>query len=52
MTSNACVPLVFVMGMPRVDAGQVGTLLGIKRSVNELVGYAELSHLVASGGDV
>ena len=42
-------PLAWVMGVPWSEAGQVGTLLGIKTVVNEFVGYAELSQMMAAG---
>jgi CNT family concentrative nucleoside transporter len=42
-------PLAFVMGVPWVDAREVGNLLGVKLSVNEFVAYGLLSeHLHAA----
>lgn len=38
-------PLAWLMGVPAADAAEVGHLLGIKISVNEFVGYAELVKL-------
>ncbi len=35
-------PLAFVMGVPWVDAGAVGNLLGVKLTVNEFVSYGLL----------
>lgn len=43
-------PLAWVMGVPWAEAGQVGSLLGIKTVVNEFVGYAELQKMTAAGG--
>ncbi|HEX2223653.1 MAG TPA: NupC/NupG family nucleoside CNT transporter [Thermoanaerobaculia bacterium] len=43
-------PLAYVMGVPWSEAGQVGSLLGIKTVVNEFVGYAELQKMTAAGG--
>jgi CNT family concentrative nucleoside transporter len=43
-------PLAWVMGVPWSEAGQVGSLLGIKTVVNEFVGYAELQKMTAAGG--
>ncbi|MEM7582653.1 MAG: nucleoside transporter C-terminal domain-containing protein [Acidobacteriota bacterium] len=42
-------PLAFVMGVPWVDAGAVGNLLGIKMTVNEFVSYGVLSQYIAAG---
>lgn len=42
-------PLAYVMGVPWSEAGQVGSLLGIKTVVNEFVGYAELQKLIGAG---
>jgi CNT family concentrative nucleoside transporter len=42
-------PLAWVMGVPWSEAGQVGSLLGIKTVVNEFVGYAELQKMMAAG---
>lgn len=44
-----CKPLAWLMGVPWADAGQVGTLIGIKTAVNEFVGYVELEKMVAAG---
>jgi CNT family concentrative nucleoside transporter len=44
-----CKPLAWVMGVPWSDAGQVGTLIGIKTAVNEFVGYVEMEKMVAAG---
>jgi CNT family concentrative nucleoside transporter len=35
--------------VPWADAGQVGTLIGIKTAVNEFVGYVEMEKMVAAG---
>ena len=35
-------PLAFIMGVPWVDAGAVGNLLGVKLTVNEFVSYGLL----------
>jgi len=44
-----CMPLAWLMGVPWADAGQVGTLIGIKTAVNEFVGYVEMEKMVAAG---
>jgi CNT family concentrative nucleoside transporter len=41
-------PLAFVMGVPWADAGAVGNLLGVKRTVNEFVSYGLLSQHIAA----
>ncbi len=35
-------PLVWLMGVPWADAGQVGSLVGIKVALNEFVAYLQL----------
>jgi CNT family concentrative nucleoside transporter len=45
----ACRPLAWLMGVPWVDAGKVGTLIGIKTAINEFVGYAEMRTMIANG---
>ena len=42
-------PLAWVMGVPWVEAPQVGTLIGIKTAVNEFVGYVEMEKMVQAG---
>ncbi|MBI2342918.1 MAG: NupC/NupG family nucleoside CNT transporter [Deltaproteobacteria bacterium] len=42
-------PLAVLMGVPSADATAVGHLIGIKLSVNEFIGYAELTKLTAAG---
>ncbi len=44
-----CRPLAWLMGVPWSEAGQVGTLIGIKTAVNEFVGYVEMEKMVAAG---
>jgi CNT family concentrative nucleoside transporter len=44
-----CRPLAWLMGVPWAEAGKVGSLIGIKTVVNEFVGYARLSEMVAAG---
>jgi len=44
-----CKPLAWAMGVPWSEAGQVGTLIGIKTAVNEFVGYVEMEKMVAAG---
>ena len=44
-----CKPLAWLMGVPWSEAGQVGTLIGIKTAVNEFVGYVEMEKMVAAG---
>jgi CNT family concentrative nucleoside transporter len=40
-------PLAWLMGVPWVDAGKVGNLLGIKLSLNEFVAYGTLGTYIA-----
>jgi concentrative nucleoside transporter, CNT family len=40
-------PLAWVMGVPWADAPAIGTLLGIKTTVNEFVGYLQLNALLS-----
>lgn len=42
-------PLAWLMGVPWVDAGKVGNLLGIKLSLNEFVAYGTLGTYVQTG---
>ncbi len=42
-------PVAWLMGVPWAEAGQVGTLIGIKTAVNEFVGYVRLEEMVAAG---
>lgn len=42
-------PLAWLMGVPWSEAGDVGTLIGIKTAVNEFVGYIRLEEMVAAG---
>jgi len=42
-------PLAWLMGVPWVDAGKVGNLLGIKLSLNEFVAYGTLGNYVQTG---
>ena len=42
-------PLTFVMGIPTVDLGTAGSLLGQKVMINEFVAYSEMSKYVAAG---
>ena len=41
-------PLAWVMGVPWAEADEVGSLMGIKVSANELIAYTELVSLKAS----
>lgn len=41
-------PLVYLMGIPKADAREVGNLLGLKIAVNEFVAYAKLAALMTS----
>jgi CNT family concentrative nucleoside transporter len=43
-------PLAFVMGAPWADAEIVGSLIGVKTVVNELVAYLQLGGLLDAGG--
>ncbi len=40
-------PIAFLIGVPWKEALDVGNLLGVKIAVNEFVGYAQLSELIA-----
>jgi concentrative nucleoside transporter, CNT family len=42
-------PLAVLMGVPAKDATAVGHLIGIKISINEFIGYAELMKMTAAG---
>jgi CNT family concentrative nucleoside transporter len=42
-------PLAWVMGVPWEEAGNVGSLLGIKTVLNEFVGYVRLQEMVQAG---
>jgi CNT family concentrative nucleoside transporter len=42
-------PLAFLMGVPWVESGQVGTLLGQKLVLNEFVAYVELAKFLREG---
>jgi CNT family concentrative nucleoside transporter len=42
-------PLAWLMGVPWSEAGDVGTLIGIKTAVNEFVGYVRMEEMVAEG---
>lgn len=44
-----CRPLAWLMGVDWSEAGQVGTLIGIKTAVNEFVGYIEMEKMIAAG---
>lgn len=42
-------PLAFLMGVPWADADVVGSLIGVKTVVNELVAYLQLAGLLEGG---
>ena len=42
-------PLAFIMGVPWVDAGTVGNLLGVKLTVNEFVSFGLLGEHINAG---
>jgi CNT family concentrative nucleoside transporter len=42
-------PLAWLMGVPWHEAGEVGSLLGIKTVVNEFVGYLQLQEMREAG---
>jgi len=42
-------PLAWLMGVPWAEAGQVGALLGVKISLNELVAYGSLASQIREG---
>ncbi len=44
-----CRPLAWVMGVPWAEAGDVGSLIGIKTVVNEFVGYEMLARMQTAG---
>jgi concentrative nucleoside transporter, CNT family len=43
-----CAPLAWVMGVPWSDATTVGSLIGVKTTLNEFVGYLQLADLMAA----
>jgi CNT family concentrative nucleoside transporter len=43
-------PLAWLMGVPWSDAGTVGSLIGVKTSVNEFVAYLQLAGIVSADG--
>jgi CNT family concentrative nucleoside transporter len=43
-------PLAWLMGVPWGDAGTVGSLIGVKISVNEFVAYLQLADLMSGEG--
>jgi CNT family concentrative nucleoside transporter len=43
-------PLAWLMGVPWGDAGTVGSLIGVKVSVNEFVAYLQLAGIMDAGG--
>jgi CNT family concentrative nucleoside transporter len=45
-------PLAWCMGVPWVDAFTVGSLMGIKTSLNEFVAYLQLSDLLQGAGSM
>jgi CNT family concentrative nucleoside transporter len=45
-------PLAWLMGVPWADAGEVGSLLGLKVTVNEFVAYLDLAHTMQGGGSL
>jgi CNT family concentrative nucleoside transporter len=42
-------PLAWLLGVPWVDAGKVGNLLGVKLSLNEFVSYGTLGGYIQTG---
>lgn len=42
-------PLMYLMGVPQVDIGVAGSLIGQKIILNEFIAYSELSNYIASG---
>jgi len=49
LLGTALAPLAWLMGVPWVDAAQVGALLGVKTVLNEFIAYIQLSELVSEG---
>ncbi len=43
-------PLAWLMGVPWADAGTVGSLIGVKASVNEFVAYLQLAGIMNGDG--
>jgi CNT family concentrative nucleoside transporter len=43
-------PLAWLMGVPWADAGTVGSLIGVKVSVNEFVAYLQLAGIMNGDG--
>ena len=46
----ALAPLAWLMGVPWADAGTVGSLIGVKVSVNEFVAYLQLAGIMNGEG--
>jgi len=46
----ALAPLAWLMGVPWADAGAVGSLIGVKVSVNEFVAYLQLAGIMSGEG--
>jgi CNT family concentrative nucleoside transporter len=42
-------PLAWLMGVPWSDAGQIGSLIGVKVVVNEFVAYLQLAGIAGAG---
>ncbi|MFQ5416535.1 MAG: NupC/NupG family nucleoside CNT transporter [Myxococcota bacterium] len=42
-------PMAWLLGIPWVDAAQIGSLLGVKTVLNEFLAYLDLSELIRSG---
>jgi len=45
----ALAPVAWIMGVPWVDAVEIGSLLGVKTVLNEFLAYQELGVLMAAG---
>lgn len=46
----ALAPLAWLMGVPWSEAGTVGSLIGVKTSVNEFVAYLQLAGIMSGDG--
>jgi CNT family concentrative nucleoside transporter len=46
----ALAPLAWLMGVPWSEAGTVGSLIGVKTSVNEFVAYLQLAGIISGDG--
>ncbi|MBJ20145.1 MAG: NupC/NupG family nucleoside CNT transporter [bacterium] len=45
----ALAPLAFLMGVPWAEAGEIGSLIGVKTVLNEFIAYQQLAGAIAAG---